>query len=82
MHYDTFNLIYVMVRCTYQEVLSLARDKYDEQKVQLILNEVSPGADQSVPDPYFGGDAGFENVYQLLDEACEIIAKKIENDER
>ncbi len=80
--FDTFNMIYVMDRGNYQEVLSLARDKYDEQKVQLILNEVSPGADQSVPDPYFGGDAGFENVYQLLDEACEIIAKKIENDER
>ncbi|MDR9443310.1 MAG: low molecular weight phosphotyrosine protein phosphatase, partial [Schleiferiaceae bacterium] len=29
-----------------------------------------------VPDPYFGGDEGFENVYKLLDEATTEIAKK------
>ncbi|MDA9073470.1 low molecular weight phosphotyrosine protein phosphatase, partial [bacterium] len=29
----------------------------------------------SVPDPYYGGDDGFQNVYQLLDEACEKISK-------
>ncbi|WP_347174730.1 low molecular weight protein-tyrosine-phosphatase [Polaribacter uvawellassae] len=80
--FDTFSMIYVMDQGNYQEVISKARDKYDERKVKLILNEVSPGSNQSVPDPYFGGDAGFENVYQLLDEACDIIAKKIEDDER
>lgn len=80
--FDYFNLIYVMDKGNYEEAMSLARDKYDERKIKMILNEVSPNSNQSVPDPYFGGDAGFENVYQLLDEACEIIAKKIENDER
>tara|TARA_R110001583_G_scaffold142285_2_gene294544 strand:+ start:282 stop:731 length:450 start_codon:yes stop_codon:yes gene_type:complete len=77
--FDTFNFIYVMDQGNYQEVISLARNKYDEQKVQLILNEVSPNSNQSVPDPYFGGDAGFENVYQMLDKACTIIADKIKD---
>ena len=59
--FDTFNFIYVMDQGNYQEVISLARNKYDEQKVQLILNEVSPNSNQSVPDPYFGGDR--ESLY-------------------
>ena len=46
-------------------------------KVKLILNEVFPGENLDVPDPYYGGDFGFRNVYKMLDEACEIIAKNI-----
>jgi protein-tyrosine phosphatase len=30
-----------------------------------------------VPDPYYGGEQGFENVYKLLDEACYVIANKL-----
>jgi len=45
--------------------------------VKLILNEVFPSENLDVPDPYYGGDFGFKNVYKMLDEACEIIAKKI-----
>lgn len=80
--FDYFNLIYVMDQGNYQEVIALARDKYDKEKVQFILNEVHPNSNQSVPDPYFGGEAGFENVYQMLNEACDVIASKIENNER
>ena len=44
----------------------------------MILNEVRPGSYESVPDPYYGGDKGFENVFKLLEIACEEIIKKIE----
>ena len=30
-----------------------------------------------VPDPYYGGADGFEKVYQMIDRACEAIAKKL-----
>jgi len=43
-------------------------------KVKMILNEIKPSKDLSVPDPYYGGDGGFENVYEMLDKACSIIA--------
>ena len=80
--FDVFDLIYAMDESNYQNILALARNKEDESKVKMILNELNPDSNESVPDPYYGGNAGFENVYQLLDEACEIIAKKIENNER
>jgi protein-tyrosine phosphatase len=43
----------------------------------MILNEVYPGKNLSVPDPYYGGNQGFENVYNMLDKACEIIADRM-----
>jgi protein-tyrosine phosphatase len=54
-----------------------ARNQIDKDKVHLILNETHPTKNVSVPDPYYGENQGFENVYILLNEACEIIANKL-----
>lgn len=75
--FDTFDYIYVMDESNYQNILMLARNIVDENKVQLILNESHPTKNLSVPDPYYGGNLGFENVYKMLDEACDIIANKL-----
>lgn len=75
--FDKFDQIYVMDTSNYKNVIDLARDDYDKQKVKLILDETYPNQKMSVPDPYYGGDDGFENVYQLLDAACDKIIENI-----
>lgn len=75
--FDTFDLIYVMDQSNYNNVIKLARHNEDIAKVKLILNEVHEGKNYEVPDPYYGGDHGFENVYQMLDEACDVIASSL-----
>lgn len=75
--FDGFDLIYVMDNSNFQNVIKLARDENDLAKVKLILNEVYPNQNYDVPDPYYGGDQGFQNVYLMLDEACDIIAEKV-----
>jgi len=56
------------------------KNEVDKLKVRLILNEIFPQQSNEVPDPYYGGERGFENVYQMLDNACQVIANKL-NDE-
>ena len=75
--FDDFDLIYAMDESNCQNILALARNEDDKKKVRMILNETHPNSNADVPDPYYGGNDGFENVYQLLDEACQIIANKI-----
>ncbi len=79
--FDEFDHIYVMDNSNYQDVISLAQNERDKRKVKLILNEIFPGENVDVPDPYFGGDNGFENVYHMLSEACEIIASKLDKNQ-
>ena len=74
--FDEFDIIFAMDQSNYQNIISLARTVEDEEKVKLILNEINP-EDNSVPDPYYGGDRGFDNVYEMLDEACSIIANRL-----
>ena len=75
--FDEFDYIYARDISNYQNILMLARGEEDENKVRLILNEIYPSENKSVPDPYYGGNQGFENVYQMLDEACDVISKKL-----
>lgn len=75
--FDIFDIIYVMDENNLQDILSLTRNNHDKQKVKMILNEIHPNKNKSVPDPYYGGNQEFENVFKMLDEACEIISKNI-----
>ena len=75
--FDKFDIIYAMDNNNYHDILSLARSKEDREKVSLILNEISEN-NKDVPDPYYGGENGFVDVYNMLDEACDIIASKIQ----
>ena len=75
--FDTFDYIYVMDKSNYKDVIALSQNEKQKSKVQLILNELFPNENRDVPDPYFGLENGFEIVYKMLDETCEIIAKKL-----
>lgn len=71
--FDAFDLIYVMDKENLRNVSKLARNRDDMKKVSLILNLIAPNQNQEVPDPYYGGDAGFLDVYSLLDRATDHI---------
>lgn len=75
--FKKFDYIYAMDMSNYKNILSLAENEADKTKVTLILNELFPGENVEVPDPYYGGVDGFENVYNMLDKACDVIAEKL-----
>jgi protein-tyrosine phosphatase len=72
--FDTFDRIFVMDESNYKDVLHLAPNEAAKSKVALIL-----GPSKEVPDPYYGGQDGFEKVYHLLNDACEAIAKNLKD---
>lgn len=73
--FDNFDVIYAMDRSNLQNILALARNENDKQKVKLFLDELLEGTESEVPDPYFGGDHGFEHVYNLIDAATDKIVE-------
>jgi len=75
--FDEFDYIYVMDSSNYQDVIALSKNESHTKKVKLILNELFPNENVDVPDPYYGLQNGFETLYQMLDEVCEVIAQKL-----
>jgi protein-tyrosine phosphatase len=75
--FENFDTIYVMDINNFSHLISLSSNAQERNKIRLILNEIDPKNHDSVPDPYYD-DNGFKKVYNMLNEACEKIAIKIE----
>ena len=73
LDFEEFDKIYVMDKENYRDAKRIAGDKWDENKVDLLLNELYPNESREVPDPWYGGYENFKEVYAMLDEACEKI---------
>lgn len=75
--FESFDHIFVMDKSNYKNVIGMAKNKDQQKKVNLIMNELYPRTDIEVPDPYFGEEDGFDKVFHLLDLACENIARNL-----
>lgn len=75
--FDTFDMIFVMDNSNYKDIIALAKTDAHKQKVKRILDVLAPGENLEVPDPYYGGDSGFTDVYKMLDEAFDIVVKEL-----
>lgn len=72
--FEKFDKIYVMDNSNMANVLALAKTEEHKAKVDLLLNASNPGMNLEVPDPYFGGEQGFEDVFQMVYKACQHVA--------
>ncbi|AWH83595.1 protein-tyrosine-phosphatase [Flavobacterium album] len=75
--FEEFDHIYVMDSSNFRDVIRLAPNADAKAKVKLMMDEIFPGQKVDVPDPYYGGQGGFDKVYDMLDEACELVAQKL-----
>ena len=76
--FKKYDLIYVMDNANFSAVAALVSSPEEKAKIRLILNESKPGENAQVPDPYFGGESGFNLVYDLLDEATDKIIENLQ----
>ena len=63
----------------HSDVMRLAKSDIHNSKVRFFLNELNEGNSVNVPDPWFGGYDGFQEVYKLLDRTCDNIVNKLIN---
>ena len=75
--FDNFDKIYAMDTHNYANIISLARNQSDRDKVDVILNELNSRSIDSVPDPYYGEGDGFKTVFEMLDRSCDVIVGKL-----
>ncbi|MBC7525188.1 MAG: low molecular weight phosphotyrosine protein phosphatase [Flavobacterium sp.] len=77
LFFDTYDYIFVMDNSNYDNVISQAKSLEHKNKVHLILDQIFLGENVDVPDPFYGLQNGFDIVFDMLDESCTILAKKL-----
>lgn len=73
---EEFDVIFVMDKANYRDVIRHVQNEDERQKVKLILNYPNSETEE-VPDPYYGGKNGFDHVYNLLEKACTFHSNQL-----
>ena len=74
--FERFDKIYAMSADVIADMRSITRGKFNEKKVDLLLNELFPGQNVDVADPWYGPEPGFHEAYKIINDACEKIIQK------
>lgn len=71
-----YDKIYALAEDVLDEIKMIAGDNFDATKIDLLLNELNPRMNESVPDPWYGGEDGYLPVYEMIEAACVAIVSK------
>ncbi len=71
--FSRYDKIYALAADVLVEIKRMAGKSYQEEKTDLLMNELYPGEDRDVPDPYYGKEQGYHDVYKMIGEACDHI---------
>lgn len=80
--FEKFDLILAMDRENYRDILMLDRSRQYEDKIKLMCDFCTRHDLKEVPDPYYGGPEGFNQVIDLLLDACEGLLNYIVSQEK
>ena len=75
--YEAFDLILAMDSDNYRDILSLAPNEEAKSKVVMFCHYVKAYTDHDVPDPYYGGQDGFEYVCDLMLDGCANLLSEL-----
>jgi protein-tyrosine phosphatase len=74
--FHRFDKIYAMAEDVVEEMRFIAKKEFDPSKVDLLMNELYPGKNMDVPDPWYGTEPGYHEVFEMVDKACNKIIEK------
>ena len=74
--FEQYDKIYALANDVMSEIKRIAGKKFDPKKTVLFMNEMYPGKDMDVPDPWYGPEPGYHEVYKLIDAVCNNIVEK------
>ncbi len=77
--FDLFDLIVSMDDSNWDKLHRLAPSIEAETKIVRMTDYCQTHVIDHVPDPYYGGEQGFENVIEILEDACEGLMNTLES---
>jgi len=74
--FEKYDRIYALAEDVLQDIKRIAGKKFDNAKAILFMNELFPGKNLDVPDPWYGPEPGYHEVYKLIAQVCDSIIEK------
>lgn len=75
--FSSYDFIVTMDEENQINVKKLALQSNSKNTPKMLMNYAYPSQNISVPDPYYGGQQGFENVYKMIDLATNHLIEEL-----
>lgn len=73
--FEKYDKIYVMAEEVLSDIKRLAKNKFDPTKTEFLMNELHPGKNLDIPDPWYGPEPGYHEVFKMIEDACEAVIR-------
>jgi len=73
---EIYDKIYALAEDVLLDIHRIAKNKFDVSRIDLLMNELYPGKNLDVPDPYYGPERGYHEVYKMIDKVCDKIIER------
>jgi len=80
--FEKFDIIVGMDHENMRDLRALDTENKYSDKLYMMTGFCNSIPADSVPDPYYGGASGFENVLDILEDACEGLLDRIKSFEK
>lgn len=74
--FQQYDMIYALAGDVLHEMKRIAGKQYDASKAQLLMNVIHPNKQMDVPDPWYGPEPGYHEVFEMINEACDQIIQQ------
>ena len=74
--FEVYDKIYALAGDVIEEMKRIAGKKFQQSKVDLLMNELYPGKNLDVPDPWYGPEPGYHVAFKLIEKVCDNILEK------
>lgn len=75
--FQRFDKIYAMAEDVLDDMKRIGGKKFDATRTDLLMNECWPGSSRDVPDPYYGPEPGYQEVFDMIGQACDKILERL-----
>ena len=74
--FEVYDKIYALAANVMDEMSRIGKNKFDAAKTVLLMNELYSDKNMDVPDPYYGQEPDYHEVYKMIDKVCDAIIEK------
>ena len=74
--FTVYDRIYALAKDVLEEMRRIAGKRFEDSKADLLMNELYPGQNMNVPDPWYGREPGYHEAFKLIEKACDKILEK------
>ncbi len=71
--FNRYDRVYAMATDVLLDIKKIAGHHFDPSRTDLLLNEIYPGMDKDVPDPWYGNEDGYHEVFALIEKTCDAL---------